>query len=267
MKREMGSTLEITVTEPTEIVLQIAVAKLKGAKVKDSLTARLDGKKLKALEVASATGTRMHVIEAPVGSLTVQYAATVKGHFDRLPVHAAEVAEYLRPSRYVESDKLADVAAREFGTITNAAELLGSIAAWVSTRLSYVPGSSGPTDGATDTLAAKKGVCRDYAHLTAAMLRARGLAARLVGVYAPGCDPMDFHAVVEANVDGHWHVVDSTLLAPRQSLVRVATGRDAADIAFMSNNGGAVTLDNATVTAVVDGDLPKDDIRDLVEIR
>jgi hypothetical protein len=30
-------------------------------------------------------------------------------------------------------------------------------------------------------------------------------------------------------------VVDATLLAPRASLVRIATGRDAADTAFLSN--------------------------------
>ena len=53
---------------------------------------------------------------------------------------------------------------------------------------------------------------------------------------------MDFHAVAEAFVDGQWRVVDATLLAPRQSLVRIATGRDAADTAFLDNHKGAITL-------------------------
>jgi hypothetical protein len=77
---------------------------------------------------------------------------------------------------------------------------------------------------------------------------------------------MDFHAVAEAFVEGHWLVVDGTLLAPRQSLVRIATGRDAADIAFLDNHSGAITLDKLLVTAIVDGDLPRDSIEQLVSI-
>ena len=53
---------------------------------------------------------------------------------------------------------------------------------------------------------------------------------------------MDFHAVAEALVDGTWRVVDATLLAPRSSLVRIATGRDAADTAFLTVIGGTVDL-------------------------
>ena len=55
-------------------------------------------------------------------------------------------------------------------------------------------------------------------------------------------------------------------LAPRQTLVRIATGRDAADIAFLDNHKGAITLNKLTVTAVVDGDLPRDSIDQLVSI-
>ena len=77
---------------------------------------------------------------------------------------------------------------------------------------------------------------------------------------------MDFHAVAEAFVDGAWRVVDATCLAPRQSMVRIATGRDAADTAFLDNHEGAITLNNMTVTAVVDGDLPMDSVDQLVTL-
>jgi hypothetical protein len=70
---------------------------------------------------------------------------------------------------------------------------------------------------------------------------------------------MDFHAVAEAAIDGVWHVVDATTLAPRQSLVRIATGRDAADIAFLSARGDRpVRIADLQVRAVVD-ELPRDD--------
>jgi transglutaminase-like putative cysteine protease len=140
------------------------------------------------------------------------------------------------------------------------------VSSWVGTRLDYLPGSSRPTDGAVDTLLAARGVCRDYAHLVVALLRAMEIPARFVAVYAPGLQPMDFHAVAEAYLDGAWYVVDSTLLAPRASLVRIATGRDAADTAFLSSYGGPVTLDDLTVTTTVDGDLPADAVTALVQL-
>jgi transglutaminase-like putative cysteine protease len=99
------------------------------------------------------------------------------------------------------------------------------------------------------------------------MLRALDVPARAVAVYAPGCWPMDFHAVVESAVDGTWQVHDATALAPRQSLVRISTGRDAADNAFLSNHGGSVRLLTTEITAIVDGALPVDDGRSVVHLR
>ncbi|MEQ1736563.1 MAG: transglutaminase family protein, partial [Rhodoglobus sp.] len=129
----------------------------------------------------------------------------------------------------------------------------------------YMPGSSDSTDGAEQTLLARKGVCRDFAHLVIALLRARDVPARMVAVYAPGLTPMDFHAVAEAFVDGAWWVVDATRLAPRQSMLRIATGRDAADIAFLTNHWADLSLANMTVLAVVD-ELPQDDGTQLVQL-
>ena len=158
-------------------------------------------------------------------------------------------------------------AATEFGNYSTSVKLLEKVSSWVGTRLDYVPGSSDPIDGATDTLLAGAGVCRDYAHLVIALLRALNVPARLAAVYAPGCQPMDFHAVAEAFVDGEWRVVDATCLSPRQSMVRIATGRDAADTAFLDNHKGAMTLNSTTITAVVDGELPTDSVHQLVSLR
>ena len=61
---------------------------------------------------------------------------------------------------------------------------------------------------------------------------------------------MDFHAVFEAqDLDGRWYAYDATDLAPRQSMVRIVTGRDAADAAFASVNSGIATLGCVAVTA------------------
>ena len=175
-------------------------------------------------------------------------------------------ALHLRPSRYAESDRLAGLAAAEFSDVTEPADVVRAVRRWVSGRLSYVSGSSRGTDGSVDTVLAGAGVCRDYAHLVVALLRARDVPARVASVYAPGLSPMDFHLVVEALVDGTWQVVDATGLAPRRSFVRIATGRDAADTAFLSSYGGVVQLDGLVVSAVVDGDLPSEDPDELVQL-
>ena len=230
----------------------------------EELQVTLAGADVEVEELTTEAGGRLHVLRCGAGTLQVDYRATVTDRATPVPVLPLDAATYLRPSRYAESDRLAAVAAAELGGTRDSASLVRDVAAWVGQRLSYVSGSSKVTDGAVDSLLAGAGVCRDYAHLTTALLRARDVPARLVSVYAPGLTPMDFHAVVEALVEGRWQVVDATLLAPRSSLVRIATGRDAADTAFMSSYGGALRLDRIRVDALVEGDLPADDLTEQV---
>jgi transglutaminase-like putative cysteine protease len=108
-------------------------------------------------------------------------------------------------------------------------------------------------------------VCRDFAHLTAALLRALDVPARLVSVYAPELRPPDFHAVVEALVDERWVVADATRLAPRRGMVRMATGRDAADTAFLTNTLADIELRHLAVEATASEPL-EEDPDDLIEL-
>ena len=50
-------------------------------------------------------------------------------------------------------------------------------------------------------------------------------------------------------------------------MVRIATGRDAADTAFLDNHNGSITLNAMMVTAFVDGELPIDSLDQLVSLR
>jgi len=84
--------------------------------------------------------------------------------------------------------------------------------------------------------------------------------------FAPGCEPMDFHAVVEAAVGGVWQAVDATALAPRQTMIRISTGRDASDTAFLTVQSGRADLVSVAVTATSSPDLPKDQPTDLVSL-
>jgi transglutaminase-like putative cysteine protease len=267
MKRQVSATFEAQLSGRSRLELQLALPDLPGLTVDEELSVLLDGEPVKPEEVVVEHRTRVHVLEGAEGRLSVSYHATAAGRAEPLPVTEHDRILYTRPSRYADSDRLIGFARKQFGTGRVGNDLMHDVASWVGSRLNYVPGSSGPTDGASDTLMAGAGVCRDYAHLVIAMLRAMDTPARLVAVYAPGCDPMDFHAVTEVAVDGEWRVVDATLLAPRQSLLRISTGRDAADTAFLDNHRGSITLNSSVVSAWVEGPLPFDDVRDLVRIQ
>jgi hypothetical protein len=74
---------------------------------------------------------------------------------------------------------------------------------------------------------------------------------------------MDFHAVVEAAIDGQWRAVDATTLAPRETLVRISTGRDASDTAFLTVQAGRADLASVDVAATSSPDPPRDQMTDL----
>jgi transglutaminase-like putative cysteine protease len=162
----------------------------------------------------------------------------------------AEVVPYLWPSRYCESDRFEAFVERRFGAIAGGAKVL-AMADWIRAEVDYVAGSSDATTSAVDSFVSRQGVCRDYAHLMASFARAAGIPARLVSAYAWRLDPPDFHAIVEVWLDGAWHLVDATRLAPLEGLVRIAVGRDATDIAFMTIFGEAIMQrQSVTVTRV-----------------
>ena len=262
MRREVSARLQLTVTEPALLALQIAVA---AAPEQEVLAVSRDGDLIPHRELAAPHGGRMHVIDAPVGSMSIDYSATVDGEVPNPAGDELDRLAYLRPSRYCPSDKLLATAAAEFGELKDTGEIVTAVAQWVGRRLTYIVGSSGPTDDAVDTLLLGEGVCRDYAHLTVGLLRAQDIPARLAAVYAPGLSPMDFHAVVEAWVEDSWRVVDATGLAPRRSMLRIATGRDAADTAFLSVHHGTADLSWVSVLAIVD-ELPADDPAEVVAL-
>ncbi len=99
MKREVGAELEVEITAPTTLEFQIAVAPHPNTEVCESLSFVLDGKPIQPLEISGVHGNRIHKLAAPVGNLTVDYAATIVGQTDPAPVTEYDLSMYLRPSR------------------------------------------------------------------------------------------------------------------------------------------------------------------------
>ena len=161
----------------------------------------------------------------------------------------ADVLPYLNPSRYCESDLLGRFAFEEFGNLALGFQRVQAICDWVNQFLDYTPAATNATTTAADVLLLRTGVCRDYAHLAISLCRGVGIPARYVSGYAVDLNPPDFHGFIEAFLDGRWFLFDPSKLSQLNGLVRIGTGRDAADAAFATINGNAI-LTQKTVWAV-----------------
>jgi transglutaminase-like putative cysteine protease len=197
-------------------------------------------------------GNRFLRLQAPPGPFRLQYKARVQvapRSFDpSLPETPLEdlpdsVMHYLMPTRYCESDLLGRAAFKLFGQLPPGYSRVAAITQWVHDHIDYQLGTSDATTTARDVFWRRAGVCRDFAHLGVTFCRALNIPARLVVGYARFEDPPpDFHAVFEAFLDGGWVLFDPTQMSPLEDLVRIATGRDAKDVAFATIFGPARML-------------------------
>ena len=270
LRARVGTKFAYSTSGVRDALLSFAVSSAHEI-LQEEILVHAAGEQVEPVELAGNHGTRLHLVEG-VGSgwLEVTYSATVDLTRPTGEQSGPEVLHdrwvFTRPSRYAESDRLAPMAAQLFPS-QSGLERVHAVAEWVNTHMAYISGASRGTDGAVDSILQAQGVCRDFAHVVVALLRALGTPARLVSVYAPGLRPMDFHAVAEVWVEGAWHIVDGTRLAPREAMVRIATGRDAADTAFLTTRGGLTTFNRQVVTAeIVQGDLPREGTRALVRL-
>ncbi|MEP4957873.1 MAG: transglutaminase family protein [Roseobacter sp.] len=147
-----------------------------------------------------------------------------------------DVIEYMMPSRYCHSDQFLDFVAYQFNNLTGGA-LVSAIDTWIKSNFTYDSSASFVGTTATDSFASLSGVCRDYAHVLIALVRAGGIPARFVSVYAPDVTPQDFHALVEVYLEDAWHIVDPTGMAKPSEVARIRVGRDAADASFLTSYG------------------------------
>ncbi len=244
-------------SEQTQAVLSVAVA---APTVSEALVVTVDAVPVEARELAGDLGGRFHVVDLPPGPVVITYDAALEPADGTREVTELDRLRALRPSRYCPSDLVGPLLFADLRDDRSPER----VTAWVRERLVYDGTASRPVDSALDTLLSGRGVCRDYAHLLISALRALDVPARLVAVYAPGLWPMDFHAVVEVAVDGTWQLFDATGLAPRQAMVRIGTGLDAAGTAFLTLIGGAAQLTGTEVWAWTDDEhLPVDGPRAL----
>ena len=156
-----------------------------------------------------------------------------------------DLLRYTLPSRYCDSDKLMNFAWQQFGQITHGLPRVQAICDWVHNNIEYRFASGRSDLSASEVIARRYGVCRDFAHAAIALCRAFNLPARYVtghlpdiGFIDPGT-PMDFHAYLEVYLGNEWLTFDPRFNVPRIGRVKVAHGQDAVDGAFATIFGEA----------------------------
>jgi transglutaminase-like putative cysteine protease len=166
---------------------------------------------------------------------------------------------YLLPSRYCESDRLADIAWNLFGHTVPGWERVQAVSTWVHQHITFGYHWARPTKTAWDAFQEQQGVCRDYAHLGVAFCRALNIPSRyctgyLSDIDVPVTGPMDFSGWFEVFLDGRWITVDPRNLRPRKGRILIARGRDAADVAITTTFGPNILQDFQVWTTAVKDD-------------
>ncbi len=252
---EIDCRLEYEVEGPSHFLFQIEPARVPGQEVlRESLTIEpaLDKRHWTHLE----SGNRHFRFDADAGPVRVHYHAEVG--LAPAPVGAPGPAEetvsdlpddvlhLLTPTRYCECDELGPVAQKLFSDVPPGLPRVQAITQWIHEQVEYRLGTSDVGTTARDIFVQRSGVCRDFAHLGIALCRALNIPARFVVGYVRFEEPPpDFHALFEAWVNGRWQLFDATEMAPIDKLVRIATGRDAKDVAFATIYGPARMLSMA----------------------
>jgi len=174
------------------------------------------------------------------GAVDPQSPQAIQHEVSELP---DDVLIYLVGSRYCDTDHLSNVAWSLFGHIAPGWARVQAIVDFVHGHLTYGYRFARPTRTAAEAFEEKVGVCRDFAHLAAALCRCMNIPARYCSGYlgdigVPPVDvPMDFHAWFEVYLGGAWHSFDARHRVPRIGRILMACGRDAADTALTTAFG------------------------------
>lgn len=245
------SSFAFQLDRPTDCLLQFEAAVIPEQRLLETDTWLTLGEHFARVPAQDEIGERIWL--RAEGRIDVSYKALVE--IDRIVPDVATLAqldahdlpgeaiEYLLDSRYCAADRFQSFVDAEFGDTAGGARV-EAIREWIARKIEYASGSSTADTSALDTFVERRGICRDFAHLTVAMVRASAIPARYVACYAPGVEPPDFHAVAEVFLadpsiedGGAWHIVDATGMADPAKTVKIGIGRDAADVSFMTTFG------------------------------
>jgi len=152
-----------------------------------------------------------------------------------------EIMYYILPSRYCQSDlqELSNLAFQIAGNFVPGYDQVEEIRKWVHQNVKYQYGVSDSTTTALDTARNRIGVCRDFTHLAISLCRALSIPARMTVGYLDKLQEMDLHAWFEVYIGGEWYTFDAVQEVTEGYRIEIAHGRDAADVAMITQFGNA----------------------------
>jgi transglutaminase-like putative cysteine protease len=250
MKFNVLTEMEYMARSPGTIILNIHALRTPHQTVIDETLTIEPYIKVEELIAAQSENRLIRFEIEGASSIKVTYKATIDNfceikdysEIQEVPVAKMDTAvlPYLYPSRYCQSDRLYRLANNLFGHIINPFEKVATLTNWIHKNVEYLSGNTNAQTSAYDTVTAQTGVCRDFAHLGIALCRALTIPARYFTGYAWQLKPADFHACFEAYIGNAWVLFDATKLVPLNGLVKIASGRDAADTAIANIFGNVI---------------------------
>ena len=157
---------------------------------------------------------------------------------EELPI---DTLVYLLPSRYCQSDffELQNLALAVVGNALWGYEQVEAIRSWIHWNIKYEYNTTNSSTTALDVSRQRIGVCRDFTHLGIALCRCLCIPARMVTGYISKLNFMDIHAWFEAFIGGQWHTFDAVQAQTEGYRIVLGYGRDAADVAMVTQYGNA----------------------------
>jgi transglutaminase-like putative cysteine protease len=246
MRIRVGSELTFEFSQPTPVIAMLNVhsSRIEDLEQPDHLmvspSVQVDG-------YHDVFGNWCNRFLAPAGQVTLKTGTVVRdtGQWEQQELELyqqqvqelpTDVLQYLLGSRYCETDLLSEAAWRMFGHLPLGVPRVQAVVDFVHGHLRFDYGQSRPTRTAWEAYNEGVGVCRDFAHLAATMLRSLNIPTRYctgyisdIGLPPPNA-PQDFAAWIEVFLGGAWQTYDPRNNDPRIGRILVARGRDAADV-------------------------------------
>ncbi|CAG5018646.1 hypothetical protein DYBT9275_06043 [Dyadobacter sp. CECT 9275] len=152
-----------------------------------------------------------------------------------------EVMHYILPSRYCQSDlpEINKLAMEIAGNFKPGYDQVEEIRKWIHQNVTYQYGVTDSTTTALDIARNRIGVCRDFTHLAIALCRNLCIPARMTVGYLDKLQEMDLHAWFEVYIGNDWYTFDAVQQQTEGYRIEIAHGRDAADVAMITQFGNA----------------------------
>jgi transglutaminase-like putative cysteine protease len=250
----LGYDIQFNIPAPMAFVAQLRVHPSRAADLREPDQVHVDGG-IATHEYSDFYGNLCTRFQAQPGHLRLWNSTLIEDSGLPDPVELGareippeelpdEVLVFLLNSRYCEVDLLSSIAVELFGGISPGWNRVQAICDWVHNKVTFNYNFARPTKTALDVFTERVGVCRDYQHLAVTFCRCLNIPARYVAGYlgdigVPLRLPMDFSAWFEVYLDHKWWALDARNNQPRIGRVLMATGRDAADVAFLTSFGSS----------------------------